>query len=375
MKYMGSKRAMLQNGLGKLLNELVPQHQRFVDLFAGSGAVASYVACSRQLPVLAFDLQAYSVAVAAAVIERTSPENANSIWDRWISEAGEILIAANVPNESWETPSDVFHAREWSQAQARLPVTRAYGGHYFSPLQAVCIDALRIALPKDGMGQKLALASLIRAASQCVAAPGHTAQPFQPTRTALPYLLDAWRRDVFSRTKSILRRLAKEHALSKGNAQINDANHAALELRPGDLAFVDPPYSGVHYSRFYHVLETIALGECGEVSGVGRYPNSDRRPRSRYSLKGQSGVAMDELLERIANAGAAAIVTFPDHDCSNGLSGDQVREIAMRHFCVSQLGVRSKFSTLGGHRVALAGSSGRTARRIANELILVLQPQ
>jgi integrase len=44
MKYMGSKRAMLQNGLGTLLEQEIVGAKRFVDLFTGSSAVALHVA-------------------------------------------------------------------------------------------------------------------------------------------------------------------------------------------------------------------------------------------------------------------------------------------------------------------------------------------
>ncbi len=44
MKYMGSKRSMLLNGLGELLTEESKDAKRFIDLFSGSGAVATFVA-------------------------------------------------------------------------------------------------------------------------------------------------------------------------------------------------------------------------------------------------------------------------------------------------------------------------------------------
>lgn len=56
MKYMGSKRAMLENGLGELLGQEIQTANRFVDLFTGSAAVAAHVGCRFHLPVLAFDL-------------------------------------------------------------------------------------------------------------------------------------------------------------------------------------------------------------------------------------------------------------------------------------------------------------------------------
>ena len=63
---MGSKRAMLRNGLGELLAQEVPNAERFIDLFAGSGAVAAHVASKFQVPVLAFDLQRYAAILAGA---------------------------------------------------------------------------------------------------------------------------------------------------------------------------------------------------------------------------------------------------------------------------------------------------------------------
>ena len=52
MKYMGSKRAMLQNGLGELLGREAADALRFFDLFAGSGAVAIHIARRFAISVL-----------------------------------------------------------------------------------------------------------------------------------------------------------------------------------------------------------------------------------------------------------------------------------------------------------------------------------
>ncbi|MEK6409862.1 MAG: hypothetical protein AABN34_23305 [Acidobacteriota bacterium] len=273
------------------------------------------------------------------------------------------------------TRKAVKEFRTWCSEQIELPITKAYGGHYFSACQAVCIDALRNTLPENEPDRTVALAALIQAASQCAAAPGHTAQPFQPTRTAKRYLEEAWGRDIISRTKDAFALLAGQVALRSGRAEVGDANEAAKELRERDTAFIDPPYSSVHYSRFYHVLETIACGESGEVSGVGRYPALELRPRSRYSLKSESASALDELLQTVAARGAKAILTFPDHDCSNGLCGQLVRDIAQRHFLLREQVIESKFSTLGGTGDERKGEAGRAACRNANELVLVLEPR
>jgi adenine-specific DNA methylase len=216
---------------------------------------------------------------------------------------------------------------------------------------------------------------LIQAASQCAAAPGHTAQPFQPTSTAIRFIKEAWSRDIVAKTKTAFEALAGQFAQSLGHAEVADANSAALQLQEGDLAFIDPPYSGVHYSRFYHVLETISAGNCGEVTGIGRYPARERRPRSKYSVSSESRNALSDLLLKVSSRGARAILTFPDHNCSNGLSGDSVREIAGQYFHIGEMHVESRFSTLGGTGDERDDEAGRAARQHAKELMLILEPR
>jgi len=375
MKYMGSKRAMLQNGLGDVLAREVGLAGRFVDLFSGSGAVAVHVAQRYEIPVLAFDLQRFSAVLAGAVIKRNATLDSQDIWQRWEQDAKARLKRRRVLPVEKVTRAVVAGFRTWCSRQVTAPITAAYGGHYFSPRQAVWIDSLRATLPQGEPARTVALAALVQAASECAAAPGHTAQPFQPTRTGKHHLEELWRRDVVQRTKHALAALSDKFAKKRGRAQVADANDAVRNLREGDLAFIDPPYSGVQYSRFYHVLETIVRGDCGTVSGVGRYPAPDRRPHSNYSLKTKSAAALDELLWVAAARRARAILTFPDHECSNGLSGGVVREIASRHFRISEWIVHSKFSSLGGTGDDRNDEAGRAPLRAREELMLVLEPR
>lgn len=375
MKYMGSKRTMLQNGLGQLLSREIGTAHRFVDLFAGSGAVAIHVARQFAIPVRAFDLQSYSAVLAGAVVSRRGKLDWEPLWNDWYHRAENRFNVENVPTAPRLIKRIVGEFRIWCGKQTTLPITKAYGGHYFSPQQAVWIDAMRTSLPEKEPAKTVALAALIQAASRCAAAPGHTAQPFQPTRTAKPFLVEAWKNDIVQRVKNSFSVLAGQFARKIGEAYVEDANTAAKQLRKNDLVFIDPPYSGVHYSRFYHVLETIAHGTCDEVSGVGRYPAREFRPRSEYSLKSGSSEALGELLETVASHGAKAILTFPDHDCSNGLSGKSVRKIAAKHFRIRGKRVKSKFSTLGGIGDAGNDESSRAACQPAKELILVLEPR
>jgi hypothetical protein len=143
----------------------------------------------------------------------------------------------------------------------------------------------------------------------------------------------------------------------------------AADLGDGDLAFLDPPYSGVHYSRFYHVLETITTHDPFSVSGAGRYPPRELRPRSNYSVQTTSREALTVLLKTLSSVGSSAIVTFPAGHASNGLSGRMVKEIAGQFFRIKSTKITSRFSTLGGNL------KNRDARQQSDELILTLTPR
>ena len=369
---------MLKNGLGTLLSSESETCSRFVDLFAGSGAVATYVAAKREVPCLAYDIQSFSTVLSGAVLARATTLDSEVVWKDWLSRAKEALggVISSTPKRAKQfTKAYVDECRSWSAARRIRPITHAYGGHYFSPEQSLWIDALRATVPEEPSQRLASLSALIQAASQCAASPGHTAQPFQPTCSAKKFIEDAWKRSIPERTKAILTLIGKQYALSVGSATVMDANEAAKGLNANDLVFIDPPYSGVHYSRFYHVLETIARGFCSEVSGVGRYPAPTERPTSKYSIGSQAPAALDQLLKKIAEIGAKAILTFPSHECSNGLSGKLVKETARQYFQVKEKIVKSKFSTLGGSGKTSKTGNTRSARQPARELILLLSPR
>ena len=359
---------MLKNGLGDLLEREVRGASRFVDLFTGSSAVSAHIATKYNVPVTAYDLQTFSTVLARSILGRDSRVNAKRLWKIWYEQAKTLRALLRPPSARAIDVATVKRHRQWCSRQEG-PFTRAYGGYYFSALQAVWLDALRKTLPEQEPGTTVALAALVTAASKCAAAPGHTAQPFQPTRTAKPFLIEAWQTNILECCEIALSEISEQYAKVIGHAEVADANDAVSAVAPADLVFVDPPYSGVHYSRFYHVLESVARGQLSEVSGTGRYPDFQERPRSRYSLKSESATALGTLFETISARGAKAIVTFPQRRCSNGLSGRIVLELAGKHFRTEQHWVASKFSTLGGN------NEHRDARRATRELILVLRAQ
>lgn len=366
---------MLGNGLGEAIGSAIVDANRVFDLFTGSAAVAWHVAERYEKEVVANDLQAYSSVLAASIITRTEAITNFGWLTEWFRRAEQLLDDCG----HWD---DICHHQasltvlnaEVAAAAAEtirltadaFPISCAYSGHYFSPWQAAWLDTLRLTLPSEPKFEKVALASLIQAASRCAASPGHTAQPFKPNGTAGPYLLEAWRRNLPSMVRTNVAHLAGRRARVAGHAHCMDALKLAEQVGERDLAFLDPPYSGVHYSRFYHVLESVARGKIGSVTGTGRYPPPEERPSSDFSISSKSRKAFDDLLAILSRNGASVIITFPVGKASNGLAGDDVKEMAAAHFSIQEEKVSTRFSTLGGDR------KHRAARQDAQELILKL---
>lgn len=375
MKYMGSKRAMLTNGLGEAIDRAVEAAGTVYDLFTGSAVVAHHIAERYQKRVVASDLQLYASVLAGSIIHRDGPVIRCCWIQHWIEAAQKRLIALGEWDrvEAHQCKLDRTRADWFAQSGIDIaagaesyPLTQAYGGYYFSPWQSMWLDALREALPTGPNEKEVALAALIRAASRCAASPGHTAQPFKANATAGPFLIEAWQRPLPVVVRQEAEALSTRHANIPGEAVCGDAASVAQRVQEGDLVFLDPPYSGVHYSRFYHVLESVAQGEVGPVSGNGRYPPPVDRPFSDFSVITKSKKALDCLFKLLAEKGASAIITFPAGKASNGLSGEAVKDIAASHFSIKEEKVSSRFSTLGGD------SKHRAARQDAHELILTL---
>lgn len=378
MKYMGSKRAMLSNGLGELLiAETSNGIAGFVDIFSGSAAVSTFVATRSACKVTAVDLQTYSQALAAAVLLRTCAVDADSVWRAWSTSAAALFRSWQIEAYETLTVREVLACRaRCALAGERGPITAAYGGYYFSEWQAGWFDALRSCIPaQSAEAEFLCCAALVAAASKCAASPGHTAQPLQPTRRSVQFIAKAWALNPTLEVESSLRRLAMLHARMKGEAVVADANEFAWSIEPKQVVFVDPPYSAVQYSRFYHVLETVATGSRFDPFGSGRYPPVTDRPTSKYSMKGEAEDALTELFMALADRESTCIVTYPKHECSNGLSAAHVEAIAANYFSVKRKDVASVFSTLGGTSRNAGTVPGRAARKATSEAILVLRPR
>jgi adenine-specific DNA-methyltransferase len=389
VKYMGNKGKMLPI-LGDIFSLHSKNAERIADPFCGSAAVSWYLAESTDKEIISGDIQSFAVTRARAVIERTEVVNPILMLRRWFARAQAVVdsVADHFPNHLKSIEPDltnsllikrvVTQSRKFCKdvlpvvfqdEEGAWPISKAYGGYYFSPVQALVFDALRQTLPSDSAKRKIALAALVEATSKAAASPGHTAQPFQPTNSSAKYIIEAWLRNPWALVESSVRDIAGRSANAKGRGIVGDFTKTISHLEAGDLVFADPPYSGVHYSRFYHVLETITRGAEFEPEGSGRYPALQDRPSSAFSKKSEACAAAGRLLESCAAKNLLLVLTFPTEGASNGLLANDFIEMGKPIFSKIQVEeVQTDFSTLGGNK------KHRAARKSCGESIIAFLP-
>ena len=127
-----------------------------------------------------------------------------------------------------------------------------------------------------------------------------------------------------------------------------------LEGDPGRAVFyADPPYTKDHYSRMYHVLQTLYLYDFPDSVGRGRVRSS--RYLSDFSYKSKAASAVSDLVTTVVGRGAHLLLSYP----TRGLIDiDAVRAIVSSAGSVVQRTIPFAHSSLGGrHGAASVGVS------------------
>jgi len=198
-----------------------------------------------------------------------------------------------------------------------------YGGAYFSLDQAAEIDGIRWAIDymrKDGLLSEATwrrmLVCLGRACLVVSNTTGHFAQFLKPKEQNVARYRATLSRSVGEVFLSVCRSIKPIGTADwrKGNVAFNLEANELLELfekmslSPG-VIYCDPPYTADHYSRYYHVLETLVLNDTPDLSGAGLY-RPDRHS-SQFSIKTKVKQAVSEMISRTAACGADIVVSYP----------------------------------------------------------------
>lgn len=394
VQYLGNKQRSLPAILATI-GALAAPGDSVADLFTGTSVVAQGLA-NLQLRVTAVDVAASCATMANATLGVGRPAEANAdglgrlVRDRaasyvdalietfsgWVAAEDDALDASDgarlielsrtVPQVWRGTPDDQLARlfREWNTAAHReryfcAVLSPVFAGTYFGVRQAVTLDAYRAAIEAlhvDGtIGRWEAdtlNTGLLAAASSSAFSPGkHFAQPhrldsskdlsFHARRILSDRNVDV--ADTF--VNCLIAVVDRGRSSNEGHSVLRQPVEqlAAEQLRERNIGVVyaDPPYTAQQYSRFYHVLDTLATGVPRRLQttkrGVtgGLYP--DGRYLSPYCSKRQAGAAFGHLAATCWAAGASLVLSYSTSArASTGnarmITLSELRRVLARHY-------------------------------------------
>ena len=94
------------------------------------------------------------------------------------------------------------------------------------------------------------------------------------------------------------------------------------------VVYADPPYTRYHYSRYYHVLETICLRDNPNVSttfpngsgGISRAIYREGRHQSPFCIKSQAEAAFDELFNGVKELNVPLVLSYSPFEPSQAVT-------------------------------------------------------
>ncbi|HEV7350972.1 DNA adenine methylase [Telluribacter sp.] len=326
LKYMGSKREILDFVLGAM-EALNVESTWFCDLFAGTGVVGASL--KGKYNIHTNDIQQYS-----SVLSRTYLCDLQSsvpyIRLKEIKKQAEKLIA-EVKTEYPKLKFDYQNIRDYKQvtelekAQQKLIdkdfdigfhlFTKYYSGTYWSFEQCLWIDSLRcVAEMYQGRPEYFAImSSLISAMSYVTQSTGHYAQYRDVTTDNINDILIYRNRSLWT----YFERKFNELIISLNGSPIREYKVTTMDyldclrvIEEGSIVYADPPYQSVHYSRFYHALETLVKYDYPVVEHKGRYRND--RHQSPFCKKTTVNKAFNALFHAIKKKKAHLALSYSD---------------------------------------------------------------
>jgi len=397
IQYLGSKMRLVDQ-IEDLVKDL-SEGPVFCDLFAGSGVVSNKLA--RNYQVKACDIQEYSKVITTALFTKVSiaSEEVSDFLNACIhstyhqtlleqlkelidyerqcldlAESGSpdqlvdfsnncSLYIHHFDHDKVDRESDVYSLKSaylGQKNQSDANITLIYGGVYFSFAQAAWIDSvLKQIRTSDLIDEKKNFykAVLLSTASEIVNTVGKQfAQPMKLLdRNHKPkkLLIERTIRDKRYTCSNFFHRYASEY--SNSTALISENAHQFYRMDFGEFLerneqdihcfYADPPYTIDHYSRFYHVLETIARGDLPNLAsmkkkGVSVIMNGmyrDDRHQSPFCIPSQAPAAFEKLVEGCAKHGAPLIISYSPYDESNDdrprlLKTEELLSISNKHY-------------------------------------------
>ena len=204
-----------------------------------------------------------------------------------------------------------------------------YANAYFGIAQCCQIDAIRSSIERieDNCTKNVLLAVLMSAMSATASTTTHFAQFLKvKSKATCDNLISKRKTNIIKECKSLLMVYREAGLCAKeGNNNVACYNLDfsdcldAISLDNDMMVYADPPYFKEHYSRYYHVLNTLCLydypamavnPQTHEIS-IGRY--RENRQVSDFGKKSKALDAFRTLITKCSKAGAWLMISYSDN--------------------------------------------------------------
>lgn len=371
INYLGNKLRIL-DFIQEKINEIDPNKGTVCDLFAGSGSVSYRL--SKERRVIASDIQEYSRVLCSALlapakipndfkpnlISHLEGEYYNKLYLTFkpLIEWEESAIDSISEKESIEILTEIiefgsiaaynkekgkvvydkieeclFNCRKQKISIKESVITKYFGGVYFSYKQAIQLDAILYYINNISNELKdIISACLISTASDIVNTVGkHFAQPIRPRDSSGKIKSNLGKAILRDRTidavESFFVWLDKYSEINKPpfeNTILKCDYSEIVSNIPEDVTVVyaDPPYTRDHYSRFYHLLETLALRDIPEISTtkingeekISRGLYRKDRHQSPFCIKNQAITAFEFMFKQVGTQNKKLVLSYSPYD-------------------------------------------------------------
>ena len=312
IKYMGSKKPIL-DFITNAITEITDKDKWVCDLFSGSCSVSASM--RREYNFISNDIQSYSGILAHTYFSDLSKCNFQELITKIKIGADNHVMQFQQAFESlffdYSLVNEIEEYQRIEAIQRSLYeeqdfnvdyhlFTKYYSGTYWSFEQCVWIDALRkvAEIFKNDSIYYTILSSLMHAMSYTTQSTGHFAQYRDGnTDESVENIITYRQKSVFDIFSKKLEELLRSLGNSLKELKTTTLNYedCLKSIPERTTVYADPPYAPVHYSRFYHALETLIKYDYPEIDHKGRY-RSDRH-QSPFSQKSNAIEAFEIMFQ------------------------------------------------------------------------------
>jgi adenine-specific DNA-methyltransferase len=319
------------------------------DLFAGSASLSG--AIGHQVPIHSNDIQNYSEVLAQTYLDAYWYENMPSALQ--LLNAAENIVSANVEELGfridYKTATSLAEFDELEKKQQTLInktfhrdwhlFVKNYSGTWWTAEQCLWIDAIREVAEqyKKEPCYPLIISTLMYAMAYTSQGTGHYAQYRDAkTQSSMNDILIYRRRSLpeYFRKKFEAVCFGLPKKPSNFIHKITSLDYRdCLSQFSGGTVYADPPYCFVHYSRFYHAIETITLYDYPVIQSKGgkmvkgRY--REERHQSPFCIRTQVKQAFAALFAGVNESDSNLVLSYSN---TGMISIEEIHELAKTYF-------------------------------------------